>query len=67
MRDYRPWTTTELAVVRDVYPTGGTRACAEHLDRTRKAIRSKAHEEGITADTRNVQLLARGLEDEVDG
>lgn len=66
MRDYRPWTTRELAVVREVYPTGGTRACADRLDRTFSAIKHKAQEIGVNADQRAVQLLARGLEDEIN-
>lgn len=41
------WTNEEIAIIREVYPTGGTRACAERISRSTSAIAAKARELGI--------------------
>ena len=44
------WTTKELAVLKEFYPTGGTRAVAERINRSADAIRQAAGKYGIKAD-----------------
>lgn len=44
----RYWTTSELAVLRNHYPTGGYKACIERLPhRSRTAICQQAAKQGV--------------------
>lgn len=47
MRQYREWTTQELALLCEHYPVGGAPAAAKHIDRPRHAIYQKAYRLGL--------------------
>jgi hypothetical protein len=47
MSAYRPLRTTELAVIRELYPQGGARAVAAVLDRPKHTIYKVAQRYGI--------------------
>ena len=47
---YRFWTTYEIKVVMEHYPTGGTKAVQKLIDRPTYAIRNAAGRYGIKAN-----------------
>lgn len=48
--NYRFWTTHEIKVVREHYPTGGTKAVQKLINRPTYAIRNAAQRYGIRAN-----------------
>lgn len=59
-RHYQPWLTSELAIVRRFYPSGGADACAPRLPgRSKAAIKARAHLIGVTLDNDARSITAR--------
>jgi hypothetical protein len=44
------WTTKEVQILRDLYPTGGTKAVAEKINRSIPSIRQAAKVHGVKAN-----------------
>lgn len=51
VRAARPWSEDEVAVLMELYPEGGVRACAPLLDRTQCQIKSKVEKLGLCRET----------------
>lgn len=61
----RSWTDAEKDVVRELYPTtSATILSEEHLERTAKAIRSKARDMGVKSDGKD---MSKNMKPKPDG
>lgn len=51
-RKVRPIRTSEIAIVREKYPVGGTALCRQFMDRSAQSIRNIAYRIGVTSALR---------------